>query len=133
MSSLITPAAGYFALVFGAGFILGAVRVLFLVPRVGVRMAELLEMPVMLLVIVCAARAVIRRFALAPVPGARLPVGALALALLVAAELLLAAVLQGQSVQQYVASRDPVSGSAYLGMLVLFALMPQLLAAGTRD
>jgi hypothetical protein len=44
--------------------------------------------------------------------------------------LTLAAVLQGQGVQQYLASRDPVSGSVYLGMLVLFAAMPLLLARG---
>jgi hypothetical protein len=46
----------------------------------------------------------------------------------VLAELLLAALLQGRSVAQYIASRDPVSGSVYLVMLLLFALMPSILA-----
>lgn len=41
----------YFTLVFGAGFILGPLRVLFLEPRLGTRNAELLEMPIMLVVI----------------------------------------------------------------------------------
>lgn len=36
----------YFGLVFGAGFLLGCIRVPFLVPRLGARVAELLEMPV---------------------------------------------------------------------------------------
>jgi hypothetical protein len=45
----------------------------------------------------------------------------------VLAELLLAALLQGRSVAQYMASRDPVSGSVYLVMLLLFALMPSIL------
>ncbi len=38
----------YFAVVFGAGFILGPVRILWVAPRLGTRMAELLEMPIML-------------------------------------------------------------------------------------
>jgi hypothetical protein len=33
----------YFALVFGAGFVLGAVRVLWIVSRFGARAAELME------------------------------------------------------------------------------------------
>ena len=113
----------YFALVFGTGFVLGAIRVAFLVPRLGVRAAELLEMPVMLVAIIVAARYVVRRFALAANVAARLPVGLAALVMLVICELALVAV-QGQSLPGYVESRDPVSGSVYLVMLVVFALMP---------
>jgi hypothetical protein len=40
----------YFALVFGAGFVLGTIRVLLVMPRFGARMAELMEAPVMLVV-----------------------------------------------------------------------------------
>lgn len=50
------PAVAYFLLVFGAGFVLGTVRVLLILPLVGERAAELLEMPLMLTVIVFAAR-----------------------------------------------------------------------------
>jgi hypothetical protein len=114
----------YFALVFGAGFVLGALRVTFLVPRLGERIAELCEMPLMFVVILVAAKFVIRHFALPPSMPARLGTGLLALILLLAAELVLAMVLQGRSLADYVASRDPVSGSVYLAMLVLFALMP---------
>jgi hypothetical protein len=120
----------YFALVFGVGFLLGAVRVPFLVPRLGERTAELLEMPFMLLVVVLAARFVVRRFALPPAAGVRLATGGLALALLVAAELALTVVLQEQSLGQFIASRDPVSGSVYLAMLALLAVMPLLVARG---
>jgi hypothetical protein len=38
----------YFAIVFGAGFVLGPIRLLWAVPRFGERMAELMEAPVML-------------------------------------------------------------------------------------
>ena len=77
----VTAAAAYFILVFGAGFVLGSIRLPFLVPRLGERTAELL-------------------LAVAP---------------------------QGRSVGQYLASRDPVSGSVYLGALILFAAMPSIL------
>jgi hypothetical protein len=120
----IKAGLAYFALVFGAGFVLGALRVSLLVPRFGERIAELSEMPLMFGVIVMAARFVVRRFAVPYSIAARLGTGLLALALLLAAEALLAVVLQDRSLGDYVASRDPVSGSVYLAMLVLFTLMP---------
>ncbi len=121
---VIKAGLAYFALVFGAGFVLGALRVTFLVPRLGERMAELGEMPLMFVVILVAAGFVIRRFAVPPSMPARLGAGLLALVLLLAAELVLALVLQEQSFADYVASRDRVSGSVYLAMLVYFAIMP---------
>lgn len=52
------PKAGvlYFGLVFGAGCVLGTIRTLWGVPRIGTRMAELLETPIMLFVTTLAAR-----------------------------------------------------------------------------
>lgn len=126
-SSAMRPALAYYGLVFGTGFALGVIRVPLLVPRLGERLAELLEMPFMLIAIVLAARFVLRRW---PGPASRLHwaiVGAMALALLVATELMLAVVLAGRSVGAYLAARDPVSGSVYLVMLVVFAAMPGLL------
>jgi hypothetical protein len=120
----------YFSLVFGAGFLLGSGRVILLVPTLGVRMAELLEMPIMLLVIVLAARLVNSRFLGGIGTSGRLIAGLIALTLLVTAELLLAIALTGASIASYVASRDPVSGTVYAVMLVLFALMPALLRRG---
>ena len=127
----IKAGLSYFALVFGAGFVLGSLRVTLLVPRLGERMAELSEMPLMFAVIVFAARFVIRRFTVPPSIAARLGTGLLALALLLAAELLLAVALQDRALADYVASRDPVSGSVYLAMLVLLALMPAFV--GQKD
>ena len=121
----------YFAIVLGTGFILGVVRVPFLVPRLGERYAELAEMPIMFVVIVIAARHIVRRYALDPDAGIRLQVGFLALALAVSAELLLVVLTQSRSIAQYIASRDPVSGSVYLLLLLLFALMPAMLVYKT--
>ena len=116
----------YFAVVFGLGIVLGILRISFLVPRFGERLAELAEMPVMFLVIVVSARSVTRRLAIPPFSSARLGMGVLALGLLLAAELGLAVALQDRSLAEYIASRDPVSGSVYLAMLALFAAMPVL-------
>lgn len=54
----------YFGLCFGAGLVLGTIRVLWLLPAVGTRTAELLEMPVMLTVIILSARWVVRHFSM---------------------------------------------------------------------
>jgi hypothetical protein len=51
----------YFALVFGAGFVLGTIRTLWIVPRLGTRMAELMETPIMLMITILVARWTVRR------------------------------------------------------------------------
>lgn len=118
----------YFALVFGTGFLLGPIRLLWLVPRFGTRIAELMEMPVMLVVIVLAARWTVRRLAVPSTPRNRLGMGSIALVLLLLAELTLVLWLQGLSIREYLASRDPVSGTVYSVLLGVFAVMPLLVA-----
>ena len=115
----------YFLLVFGAGFALAFVRLPFLVPRFGVRTAELLETPIMLVVIVWASRRLANHNAgLSRL--SRLLAGLVALGLLLGAELLVAYALGARSLSQYVASRDPISGTVYLASLVFCALAPAL-------
>ena len=125
---IIKAGLAYFALVFSAGFMLGALRVPFLVPRVGERIAELIEMPFMFVVVVLSARLIVRRFALPARTSTRLSVGFLALGLLLTAEIWLAIAIQKQSLGEAIASRDPVSGSVFLLMLMLFGLMPFIVA-----
>ena len=72
------------------------------------------------------AHPVLRRFPEIHLRGRSLVVGLLALALAVCAELGLAVFLQSQTLAEYLGSRDKVSGSVYLVMLVVFALMPRL-------
>lgn len=122
---ILNAGMAYFLIVFGAGFALAFVRLPLLAPRVGVRAAELLETPVMLAVIVWASRRLIHRHPELP-RSSRLLAGLFALALLVAAELMVAYALGARSPGQYVASRDPVSGSVYLVSLLLFAAAPAL-------
>jgi hypothetical protein len=126
MRSVIRAGFLYFALVLGTGFVLGVIRVPFLVPRIGVRWAELAEMPVMGVAIFLYAGFVLRRFPEIQVPGRALVVGFLALALSIFAELGLAVALQSQPLTEYIAGRDKVSGSVYLVLLLVFALMPRI-------
>ena len=123
---ILKSGALYFVLVFGAGFVLGTIRVLWIVPSVGVRMAELMEAPLMLAVTIVAAWRVLRRPALRAATLWRLGIGLVALGLLLAAEFTLVLGLQGLTVAEYLASRDPVAGTVYVAMLAVFALMPLL-------
>ena len=118
----------YFALVFGAGFMLGTIRTLWVVPRFGTRIAELMEMPIMLIVTIVAARWIALHLAVPFAPLARLGMGAIALVLLLVAEFGLVLWLRGLSIREYLASRDPVSQTVYYLMLGMFAIMPFLIA-----
>jgi hypothetical protein len=80
-TQILKVAILYFALVFGAGFVLGTIRTLLVVPRVGTRMAELMEMPIMLVVTIVASRWVVLRLLVPFVPFARLGMGGIALGL----------------------------------------------------
>ncbi|HET7365216.1 MAG TPA: alpha/beta hydrolase [Burkholderiales bacterium] len=117
-------AALYFAAVFAAGFALGTLRVLWLAPHIGARAAELLETPLMLAVIVIAARAIVRRRALAPALGLRLGMGIIALALMLAAESGLVLWVARVSLSRHFANQDPVRAAAYYGALAIFAVVP---------
>ncbi len=122
----------YFALVFGLGFILGSIRVPFVVPRLGQRKAELIETPFMLVGIVVAAQFVVKHYVLPNTILAPVIVGLLALSLVILAEILLIVVLQGgtfsqNTMRQYFKSRDTVSASVYIVLLILFALMPLMI------
>ena len=123
----LKASALYFATVFGAGFALGTVRVLLVVPRVGERTAELMEAPVMVAVSCLAARWIVRRFALPPAPSQRLAVGLIALVLMLAFEFGFVLQLRGLTIAEYFATRDRVSGTVYYLSLALFALFPLLL------
>lgn len=126
MQKIIRAGFLYFAMVLGSGFVLGMFRVPFLVPRLGERWAELAEMPIMAVVIFYSSGFILRRYPEINQSGKALWAGFLALALSVSAELLLATVLQAQTLVQFIASRDKVSGAVYLALLLVFALMPWL-------
>jgi len=118
----------YFALVFAAGSVLGTVRTLWVVPRVGVRTAELMEAPIMLAVTILAARWMVLRLTVPNASSARLAMGCIALLLMLVAEFGFVLWIRGLSFRDYVSSRDPVSGTVYYVLLGVFALMPLFIA-----
>ena len=123
---ILRAGAIYFGLVFAAGFILGFIRVLWLVPRLGERTAELLEAPIMLVVIIFAARWIVRWFHVPTAIVNRLGMGTIALAFHLAAEFSAVLWLRSMSIDEYFATRDTVAGAVYVAMLAVFVAMPLL-------
>jgi ABC-type uncharacterized transport system permease subunit len=126
MMQVLKASVLYFVLVFAVGFVLGAIRTLWVVPRVGTRTAELMEMPIMLAVTIVAARWTVLRLSVPMMWSARLGMGCIALVLMLIAEFGFVLWIRGLSIKEYFATRDPVSGTAYYLLLIVFAIMPRL-------
>ena len=124
MRKLLITSLIYFGLVFAAGFVLAPVRILVLQPRVGERLAELIELPLMVLVSWLLASWLMRRKLMPYRLWQRLLVGALALLLILLAEFWVVLFVREISLAEYFATRDPVAGLAYYISLFLFAAMP---------
>jgi len=118
----------YFLLVFGAGFVLGTIRVLVVVPQLDERTAELLETPLMLIVIVAAARWINNRDPQVHKRSAQIQIGVIALGLVLSADLVVGVTLRRMSPLEVLLHRDLLAGIAYYLSLLLFAAMPWLLA-----
>lgn len=133
MRRLIQSAVIYYAIVFAIAFALGVFRTLLVEPKLGVRMAELVEMPAMLAVIGFTA---LRLFGMS---DARQPtielgcIGLLALTLMLSTEVILVLNLRGISIVEYVKGRDPVSGAVYILLLLIFAAMPWIVGRKSRS
>ena len=125
---ILQAAVLYFFLVFGAGFVLGIGRVLVVVPLLGERTAELLEMPLMLGVIFFAARWIVRHRLDDHRLISTFSVGFIGMGLIMIADLAVGMLLRGMSITEVFLERDPVSGAAYYTSLLLFAITPAVLA-----
>jgi hypothetical protein len=123
MRKIRLAAPAYFAIVFGIGFLLGAVRELVVQPRLGPVSAVMLEAPAMLLASWLAARWVVRRFAVIGT-SSRLRLGFVAFALLMAAELAGSMGLRGMTPGQWLAHFTQPPGLLSLSLFAAFAAMP---------
>ena len=123
----------YFAVVFAAGFVFGTIRTIWLVPRLGLRLAELVEAPIMFLVVVLSAHVIVQRHAELRRWEEWLGVGLLALALMLLVEFTAVLWLRGLSLEQYFATLDPVASTVYFALLAVFAILPALVFCWRRN
>ena len=117
----------YFGIIFGVGFVFGMIRVPFLVPAIGERYAELVELPFMLAAVFGAARWVVRRFGIGSKVVLALFLGILSASLLLLIEFSVVLWIRGVSLSEFLESRDPVAATAYYIAAAIFALMPAAL------
>lgn len=127
MAQVLKVSALYFGGVFAVGFVLGAIRTLWVAPELGARVAELIEAPIMLLAVTFAARTLVRRHVELSQGRHWLTVGLVALAFLLVVEFTAVLRLRDLTLSEYFATRDPVSGTVYYVLLGVFAVMPLLI------
>lgn len=112
--------------VFAAGFVLGVVRTLVLVPLLGAVAAVLVELPVILTIAWLACARILRRWPLSP--SAAAGTGAMAFSLLMLAEASLSNLLAGRSLSEHLALYAQLPHQLGLAGQSAFAVFPWLQA-----
>lgn len=118
----------YFAVVFTLAFVMGVARALVIAPRLGERTAVLLEVPILVLASWIVARRLLRDrpYTLPQRAG----MGATGFALTMVSEVVLAAIMRGQSPAAWAAAVGTPLGLVGLAGQLAFAAMP--IFAGQR-
>lgn len=128
MATALRAGFAYFLIVFAIGFVLGTVRVLVVVPQFGATNAVLIELPIMLTASWIACAWVVRRFKVAAEFGARLIMGAVAFALLMAGELAVSLFAFGRTVVEHFTVYGTLDAQLGLSAQLLFAAFPLIQA-----
>lgn len=127
-SAILSKAIRYFGIVFTLAFVLGVARVLVIAPRIGATGAVLLEVPIVLAASWLVARHLLRNRPFGTTE--RLAVGAIAFALLMASEALLATAMLGQTLGEWAAAVATPLGLIGLAGQLGFAAIPLLVPRG---
>ena len=114
----------YFGVVFGVGFLLGPMRVLWLEPRFGPIIATACEAPFLLMAMLIAARRVPRVLNIRRDPKTLVLVGIGSLALLQIADFTVGFWLRGITPTEQLAQFLTGQGNIYAALLALFTIMP---------
>jgi hypothetical protein len=133
--SIFVASLAYSCLVFTGGFACGMIRIPFLQPVIGPRYAELLEMPIMVVVIWKAATFVVVQYGRKISPSnfwspsdelsRSLAVGTLGLTWFLSLELLFCAAMGGTTrVKSFFLERDPITGPIFFLVLGLMSIAP---------
>ena len=119
-------------MLFAFGFVLGTIRVLFVVPHIGELAATIAEVPVMLTAAYYTCRWAIRRWQVPSTTAIRLAMVPWFLALLFVFEALLGATLFGRSVaEQWTALGSP-AGLVGISAQIIAAILPLFVSKGER-
>lgn len=126
LAQVLKAGAVYFLIAVGAEFVLEVIRLQLVALHVSERLADILEIPNVLLATVIGSRWVVDRFTLPPLPGIRLGVGLVALVLMLISEWTVIQALQSLSVEGYVAGQDAAVEPIPVGALGVLTVMPFL-------
>jgi hypothetical protein len=114
----------YFAIVFAAGIVLGLLRVLLVVPELGITAGLLIELPLMLVLSWLACRWCVERFEVSDRAMGRFVMGGVAFGLLMIAELGASVVAFGRNPEEHLATFEQDSALPGLVAQLVFAAMP---------
>lgn len=126
MNLVLLTGMVYVTAVFAAGFVLGVLRTLVLMPLLGELGAVLVELPVILSIAWWVCTRILRRWPLLPPAAAAM--GAVAFLLLMAAEAGLSMLLAGRSLAEHLALYAQLPHQLGLAGQLAFALFPWLQA-----
>ena len=126
LNTVIRISLFYFVLVFSAGFVFGSIRVLLLAGFLGEANAELLEMPLMVIVCAFAARFLIFKNSEELTILSSILIGLIALAVLIFVEISVVLWLRKLTLSEYLSTRVSLAGLAYLIGLVWYAVAPSV-------
>lgn len=132
MKRAATAGILYFALVFGLGFLLGIIRVIWLEPMAGTILAVVIELPFMLAASWFICLFLIRRFHIERQINERLIMGLVAFGLLMLGELLLSMSLQNMSAIGFLQKFELPENRLGLAGQITFALFPVIQRYGAE-
>ncbi len=119
----------YTLIVFAVAFVVGAVRVTLVVPRVGSLLAVILEAPIVLAGSWRVSRWGTRRFKLSRDGGTRAMIGAVAFSSLMLLELGVSVLVFGSTLESYFAKFATLPGVVGLAVQLSFAAIPRIQSA----
>jgi hypothetical protein len=132
MTVTLKAGAIYGFSVFLIGFVIGAIRVMLIVPRLGETAAVCLETPIMLAASWQVSRWCTGRFAVSSGFIARLGMGLIAFVTLMVLEFALAVLGFGRSMAQFFSALATLPGAIGLAAQIAFAFIPVLQAKRMR-
>lgn len=128
--AVFRAAIAYFSTVFAFAFAMGVARTLVIAPRIGATAAVLLEVPILLTASWLIARRLLRDQDLA-LPQ-RIAVGTIAFVFTMASEVVLSALMRGQSAGEWAATVVAPIGLVGLAGQLGFAAIPALIGKRSR-